>query len=168
MASVLSLGAALATVALLATSADARPLGEVTITAGRSHGVSWTLRAGGFPDGSYCVAVTVAGSEAGRSCGNIRDHGIQYMALAPRASTEFVVGPVLARARSVRIRFFERPSIRLRTIAPPPSFVQGIRFFAAVVPCPATPRSLTARDAGGRIVARTVPRSRRPPPVLAC
>jgi hypothetical protein len=90
------------------------------------------------------------------------------MTLAPRAPTEFVVGPVIAKARSVRIRFFERPAIRLHTIAPPPSFVQGIRFFAAVVHCPATPRSLTARDAGGRIVARTVPWNGRPPPVLAC
>jgi hypothetical protein len=163
----LSLGAALATVALLATSAGARPSGETTIATGRTHGVTWTLRAGGFPDGSYCVAVTVAGAEAGRSCGNLREHGIQYMTLT-RASTEYVVGPVIAKARSVGLRFFARAAIQLRTIGPPPSFVKGIRFFAAAVRCPATPASLTARDADGRIVARTVTWHRRPPPVLAC
>src|SRR5438093_3913565 len=67
-----------------------------------------------------------------------------------------VEGPVIAKARSVQIKFFDRPQIRISTIAPPPTLDPGIRFFVAVLPCPATPRSFVARNAAGRIVAQLV------------
>jgi hypothetical protein len=51
---------------------------------------------------------------------------------------------------------FDRPPIRISTIAPPRTLYRGIRFFAAMLPCPATPRSFVARNAAGRIVAQLV------------
>ena len=149
---------AVATLALLATSAVyAHTAGEATVKTGRWHGIKWKLTAGTWPDGSYCIAMTVgSGPEDGRSCGSIRKERISYMAHTGRPAPADVEGPVIAKARSVQIKFFDRPQIRISTIAPPPTLDPGIRFFVAVLPCPATPRSFVARNAAGRIVAQLV------------
>jgi hypothetical protein len=70
----------------------------------------------------------------------------------------YVVGPVIARAPSLHISFFDRPSIRTSTIAPPPTseLDRRIRFFVVILPCPATPRRIVARNATGRVVAQLV------------
>ena len=63
------------------------------------------------------------------------------------------------------IMFLDRPPIRISTIAHPRTLDRGIRFFAAILSCPATARSLVARNAAGRIVARiVVPNARFPLP----
>jgi hypothetical protein len=127
------------------------------VKTGRWQGIQWKLTAGTWPDGSYCVAMTVGvGPEDGRSCGSIRHSRISYVAHTGRPAPADVVGPVIAKARSVQIKFFDRQAIRVSTIAPPPTLDPGIRFFAAILPCPATPRGFEARDAAGRIVARLV------------
>jgi hypothetical protein len=148
---------AVATLALFAPAATyAHTAGESTVKIGRWHGIKWKLTAGTSPDGSLCVAMTVAGRESGRSCGSIRKEGISYLAHTGRPAPAHVVGPVIAKARSVQIKFFDRPPIRTSTIAPPATLDPGTRFFVAILPCPATPRSFEARNAAGRIVARLV------------
>jgi hypothetical protein len=150
---------AVATLALFVPAATyAHTVGESTVKIGRWYGIKWKLTAGTWPDGSYCVAMTVGdGPEDGRGCGSIRATRISYMALTPsRRAPTYVVGPVIAKARSVRIKFFDRPPFRTSTIAPPPTLAPGTRFFLAILPCPATPRSVVARNAAGRIVARLV------------
>jgi hypothetical protein len=152
---------AVATLALFAPAgADAHALSETTVKSGRWHGVEWELRAQTWSEGSYCVAMTIGGREDGRSCGSIREDRIAYAARSGRPAPNYVVGPVIGKARSVEIKFFDRPTIRIATIRPPrklepgTSMYAGTRFFAAVLSCPATPRSLVARGAAGRIVAR--------------
>jgi hypothetical protein len=160
---------AVATLALFAPAATyAHTVGESTVKIGRWHGIKWKLTAGTWPDGSYCVAMTVGGgSEDGRSCGSIRKEGISYLAHTGRPAPGYVVGPVIAKARSVQISFFDRQPIRTSTIAPPPTLDPSTRFFMAILPCPATPRSFVARNAAGRVVAQLII-AHRPGPKTPC
>ncbi len=156
---------AVATLTLLATSAIyAHTLGEATVKTGRWHGITWKFTAQAGSDGSYCIAMTVGGREEGRSCGELGNDGITYLAHSGRPAPNYVLGVVIARARSVQITFFNGRSIRISTIPPPPALDRGTRFFAAILPCrPAMPRSFVARNAAGRTVARLViPRPRGP------
>jgi hypothetical protein len=143
-----------------------------TIKSGRWHGMKWKVTARTGSDGSYCIDMEISGRLDGRSCGSIRDRGsrgISYMAHWGRPTPNYVIGPVIAKARSVHIRFFDRPPIRISTIAPPrtPELDRGIRFFTVILPCPATPRSLVARDAAGRVVAQII-RARPGVPRASC
>ncbi len=154
------------TLALVASAATAaHAVGEVTVKSGRWHGMKWEFKAEAA-DGEFCVAMTVGrGAEDGRSCGSIREDGISYLAHTGRPAPNYVIGPVIAKARSVQIRFLDRPALRISTIAPPPTLDRGTRFFAAILACPATPRSLVARNAAGRVVAQIViPKPRFPLP----
>ena len=93
--------------------------------------------------------------ENGRACGNVREQGgIGYIAAVSRPFPDYVIGPVVTAARSIRIEFFDRAPRRLSTIPAPRALQGGMRFFMAIVPCPSTPRSFVARDRGGRVVAR--------------
>jgi hypothetical protein len=148
---------AFATLALLVASTTyAHTAGDPTVKIGRWHGITWKLTAQDGPDGSYCVAMRTPNRTNSRSCGSIREHGISYLAHTGRPAPTYVVGPVIARARSIQIKFFDRPPVRTSTIAPPPTLDPGTRFFVAILSCPATPRSFVARNAAGRIVAQLV------------
>jgi hypothetical protein len=152
-----SVAVAVATLALFAPAATpAHTVGETTVKSGRWHGIKWELTAQAGSDGSYCVVMTVRRTDSGRACGSIRDESISYLAHTGRPAPNYVVGPVIARARSVQVRFFDRPPIRTSTIAPPPTVDPGTRFFAAILPCPATPKSFVARNAARRIVGKLV------------
>jgi hypothetical protein len=94
-------------------------VGEPMVKTGRWHGIKWKLTAQDRLDGSYCVAMTARRSNA-RSCGSIQKDGISYLAHTGRLAPAHVVGPVIAKARSVQIKSFDRPPIRTSTIAPPP------------------------------------------------
>jgi hypothetical protein len=158
--------------ALIAPSAsDANMSREVTVAKGSWHGLNWKVTASTDRGGFYCMADTVGrGAEDSRGCGSIRDrnsYGISYSAGTDRGSPILVYGPVFARARSVRISFFDRPAILRPTIVPPRGLDPGTRFFVAVLPCPATPKMFVARDGRSRIVARLA--VRRPGgPDLSC
>jgi hypothetical protein len=108
--------------------------------------------------------------EDGRGCGNVRQQGgIGWSAGAAgrgRSSPNFVMGAVVTRARSVRVEFFDRAPLRLGTIPAPRRLQGGVRFFVAVLPCPAKVKKLVARDAAGRVVARYA--WRRNPPKWPC
>jgi hypothetical protein len=152
-----ALVATVATLALLATSAvEAGTPIEMTVKAGRWQGITWRLTAGTWSDGSYCVAMTIEGRENGRSCGSIRRDRMSYLAAIGRPDPNYVVGPVIATARSVQITFFDRVPVRISTITPPRGLAPGTRFFAVLLRCPATPRHFIARDTAGRIVAQLV------------
>jgi hypothetical protein len=158
---------AVATLALYASVAYAHTVGETAVKTGRWNGITWKFTAQTGSDGSYCIAMTVRGREEGRSCGELGNDGITYFAHSGRPAPNYVLGVVIARARSVRITFFNGRSIRTSTIPPPPPLDRGTRFFAAILPCrPEMPRSFVARNAAGRIVAQLV--RRRGGPKLSC
>ena len=100
----------------------------------------------------------INGRENSRACGNVRQQGgIGYSAGragSDRRLPNYVMGAVLTRARSVRVELFDRTSVRLGTIPPPRTLEGGVRFFVAIVPCPAIVKRLIARDATGRVVGR--------------
>jgi hypothetical protein len=149
---------AVSTFAVLVSSAFAGTVVEAHIKSGRWHGVKWEFRGGAWHDGSYCTAILIRDRENDRSCGNVRQPGggIGYSAGAAggRSSPIFVVGAVVPTARSVRVEFFDRAPLRLGTIPAPRVLQGGVRFFLAVLSCPATPKKLIARDAAGRVIAR--------------
>jgi hypothetical protein len=153
------LAVAVTLLALVAPSAsDANMSREVTVAKGTWHGLNWKVAASTDHGGFYCIAYTIGrGAEDGRGCGSIRDrnsYGISYGAGTDRGSPVLVYGPVFASARSVRITFYDRPAILRPAIAPPRRLDPETRFFVAMLPCPATPKTFVARDGRGRIVAR--------------
>ena len=156
-----ALVATVAACALVATPALAGSAIEASVKTGRWHGMEWELRAGAWRDGSYCVAMLIRDRDDGRACGNIREQGgIGYIAAVSRPFPDYVIGPVVMVARSVRIDFFDRPPLRLSTIPAPRVLPGGMRFFMTLVRCPSTPRGFIARDARGRVVAQLVVRHR--------
>jgi hypothetical protein len=157
---------AVSSFALLAPVAAAGTVAEAHIESGRWHGARWELRGGAWSDGSFCVAMLIRGRENSRGCGNLRRQGgIGYVggaAGSDRRDPSYVMGAVVTRARSIQVEFFDRKPLRLDTIPAPRTLAGGLRFFVAVVPCPATPKMLVARDAAGRVVAHSARRDRGP------
>jgi hypothetical protein len=125
---------------------------------------------GAWRDGAYCVAIVINGHENARGCGNVRQQGgIGYAAGGTANDSRlpnYVMGAVVARARTVRVEFFDRAPLRLRTIPAPRTLEGGVRFFVAVLSCPASAKKLIAPDAAGRVVARHTWRG-EPPSGLA-
>lgn len=152
-------------VALLTVSAaSALNISTTTVKTGRWDGIRWKFTTeGSFADGFICVAMAIRGHEATRGCGATGKQGITYVAHTGRPVPDYVIGPVVAAARSVRITFFDRPAIRTPTIR---TRDRSTRYFAVVLACPATPKSFVARNAAGRIVARLV--LKRLPPRATC
>jgi hypothetical protein len=161
---------AVAILGLFAASAGYGQTHYPTVKSGRWHDIAWKFTARTGSDGSYCLQMTIRGRTDSRGCGSIRDRasrGISYLFGTGRPAPAYVVGPVIAKARFVQIKFFDRPPIRISTIAPPRTLYRGIRFFAAILPCPATPRSFVARNAARQIVAQII-RARRGVPKTSC
>jgi len=158
--------------ALFVPLAGAGTVVEAHIKSGRWHGVSWEFRGGAWRDGSYCTAMLITGREISRGCGNVRQEGgIGYGAGGAGSgsrSPNFVMGAVLSKARSVRVEFFDRPPLRLGTIPAPRTLEGGMRFFVAVLSCPAIVKKLIARDAEGRVVARYALQHDPPKVLLKC
>jgi hypothetical protein len=159
-----------ATFALLVSGAFAGTAVEAHIKSGRWRGVEWELRGGAWRDGSYCTAILINEREQSRGCGNVREQrGIGWgTGGSSDRLPNYVMGAVVTRARSVYIEFFDRAPMRLRTIRAPRALEGGVRFFVAVLPCPATPKKLVARDAPGVVVARDASRHAPPPKLLSC
>jgi hypothetical protein len=144
---------------------------EAHIKSGRWHGVQWEFRGGAWRDGSYCTAMLIRDREIGRACGNVRQQGgIGYsagVAGGERHLPIYVMGVVVTRARWVHVEFFDRAPLRVGTIPAPRTLEGGVRFFVAVLPCPATPKKLIARDAAGRVVG-SFAWQHAPPKPLSC
>jgi len=146
-----------ATFALLVSSAFAGTAVEAHIKSGRWRGVEWEFRGGAWRDGSYCTAMWINDRENSRGCGNVREQGGIGWGAGGAGSSDrlpnYVMGAVVTRAHSVHIEFFDRAPMRLGTIPAPRALQGGVRFFVAVLPCPATPKKLVARDVAGHVVA---------------
>jgi hypothetical protein len=166
----LRLVVAVSTFALLVSSAFAGTVVEAHIKSGRWHGIKWEFRGGAWRDGSYCTAMLVRDRENARGCGNVRQQGgigwSAGTAGSGRGLPNYLMGAVVTRARSIRVEFFDRGPLRLGTIPAPRTLQGGVRFFVAVLPCPAKPKKLVARDGGGRIVASDA--WRHAPPKWSC
>ena len=129
---------------------------EARVKAGHWRGIPWEFRAGAWRDGTYCVAMLISRREDARGCGNVRrEGGVSYVASRGDPEPAYVMGPVVRAARFVRVTFFDRPPLRLSTLPAPRSLQSGMRFFVALLPCPATPRTLVAQNAAGRTLARS-------------
>ena len=170
-AQMLRLVVAVSTFALLVSSAFADTAVEAHIKSGRWRGVEWEFRGGAWRDGSYCTAMLINDRENSRGCGNVRQQGGIGWGAGSAGSggrlPNYVMGAVVTRARSVQIEFFDMAPLRLSTIPAPRALQGGVRFFVAVLPCPAMPKKFVARDAAGRVVARYAWRH-APPKLLTC
>jgi hypothetical protein len=131
-------------VGLLLPMAASGSAAEAHIKSGRWRGVKWEFRGGAWRDGSYCTGMLIRDRENSRACGNVRQQGgIGYSAGGAgygRHPPIYVMGAVVTRARSVHVDFFDRPPLRLGTVPAPRTLEGGVRFFVAVLPCPATPK----------------------------
>src|SRR5437879_1840080 len=100
---------AVSSFALFVPLAAAGTVAEAHIKSGHWHGVKWDFRGGAWRDGSFCVAMLIRGRENGRGCGNLRQQGgIGYAAGAAgsdRSLPNYVMGAVVAKARSVEVEF---------------------------------------------------------------
>jgi len=90
---------------------------------------------------------SIFGPQAGRA------RGITYLAHTGAPAPDYIVGPVIASAKSVVIALSNRKTIRTKAVVPPKGMTAKIAFYVAKLPCPARPISVRGLDAGGRIVA---------------
>ena len=132
-----------------------------TVASGTFGKVAWTLSATDAADGHVCITMTIHQKPTDRSaeCGSIfgpqagRAHGITYLAHTGAPAPDYIVGPVIARAKSVVIALPNRRTIRTRTVVPPKGMTAKIAFYVAKLPCPTLPTGVRGLDAGGRVVA---------------
>ena len=82
-----------------------------------------------------------------------RAHGISYLAHTGAPAPDYIVGPVVASAKTVVIALSTGKTIRTKTIAPPKGMTPKIAFYAAELPCPGRPTSVRGLDAAGRTIA---------------
>jgi hypothetical protein len=132
-----------------------------TVTSGTFGTFAWKLSATDSADGYVCLTMTLLQHPGDRSseCGSIfgpqagRAHGITYLAHTGRPAPDYIVGPVIASAKSVLVALSNRKTIRTRTVGPPNGMTAKIAFYVAKLPCPARLLSVRGLDSGGRTVA---------------
>lgn len=150
-------------VAAATAAADVHALGgssppKGTIASGMFGRIAWRLSATDAADGSFCVTVKLSLHSSGgaTACGSIygpRAHGITYLAHTGGPEPDYIVGPVVATARTVEITLSNGATLRTKTIAPPKGMTTKIAFYVAQLPCPATPTRLEGVDRLGHIRA---------------
>jgi hypothetical protein len=154
-------------------SLSAAAAGELVVASGEFGQMPWALSAWDSPSGSYCLTMRTHAHVNARSCGSIfsgRAHGVSYLASEGPPRPNFIAGPVIAKAVSVRITFLSGRLITVRTHAPPPGLSRNVRFYVHLMQCVNTgPAQIAGLDAGGHVVASlTVPRLKLPHPTSHC
>jgi hypothetical protein len=122
---------------------------------------AWKLYATDSADGHVCLTMTFPRHLGDRSaeCGSIlgpqagKARGITYLAHTGAPAPDYVVGPVIASAKSVVIALSNKTTIRAKAVVPPKGMTPKIAFYVAKLPCPAPLISVRGFDAGGRVVA---------------
>jgi hypothetical protein len=146
--------------------------GELVVASGQFGQMPWALTASDSPSGSYCLTMRTHGQVNARSCGSIfggRAHGVSYLASEGPPRPNFIAGPVIAKAVSVRITFLSGRSITVRTHAPPPGLSQNLRFYVHLMRCVNTgPAQIAGLDASGHVVASLTLRLKLPHPTSHC
>jgi hypothetical protein len=153
---------------VLAASASAAQSGVVA--SGAFGVVGWKLSATDSRDGYVCLTMTLPQRLGGRSseCGAIfgpgagQAHGITYLAHTGAPAPDYIVGPVLATAKTVIIAFSNGKTVRTKTIAPPRGMTAKIAFYVTALRCSALPTSVRGLDTTGRVVAQLAIRRLRP------
>ena len=134
-------------------SLSAAAAGELVVASGQFGQMPWALSASDSPSGSYCLTMRTHGHVNARSCGSIfggRAHGVSYLASEGPPRPNFIAGPVIAKAVSVRITFLSGRLITVRTHAPPPGLSRNVRFYVHLMQCVNTrPAQIAGLDAGG-------------------
>ena len=159
---------------MLGGSSSAAGLGMVAY--GTFGAVSWKLSATDTADGHFCLTMALPERGGGRSsaCGSIfglaagRAHGITFLAHTGRPAPDYIVGPVVATAKTVVIALSSGKTIKTRTIAPPTGLTGKISFYVAELPCPAEATSVRGIDAGGHDVAHLAIRPLQAPGTTTC
>ena len=161
----------LASIAVAASmaAATATAAGDVTVASGVYRHASWALVASDGPSGSYCITMQQPrGRLDGSGCGSIfggRAHGVSYLAHNGTPAPDYVVGPVVSKARRVLVTFTDGSHVTLRTIPPPAGLARNIRFYVQLMPCRSTqPKRIVGTDSGGRVVAFRLPALSLPRP----
>jgi hypothetical protein len=162
------------------------PVGGVAVvTRGEWNGIPWTMTAYRSSTDGVCTGLTpqqsgkTAGMGAGLACDTITGvprtsrskpftpHGISYMQSSGSGRfPSYVVGPVVAAARSVEVTLSDKTVLQISTFAAPKNLQSQIRFYLTQLPRrDVFVRRLVARSGDGKIVATLdVP---RPPFTLA-
>lgn len=147
-------------VAMLLTAQGSAASSKIVVASGAFGTASWTLSATDSPDGHVCLTMTLPHHGGSASeCGTIfgsqagQARGITFLTHTGAPSPNYIVGPVLARARTVTIRLASGTSMTTKTIAPPSGLTSKIRFYAAQLPCPTRPTRVTGFDSAHRVVA---------------
>jgi hypothetical protein len=166
-------------VSLVPGAVGSRDRSSGLIAIGSFHGgFAWIMTGTDSTDGHYCIDVKFASSPAtdAGSCGSINSpgrygaHGISFLAHPGRPLPYYVVGPVVATVRDVRIALSNGKVLRPTIVAAHGALVRGINFYYAELPCPAKPMHFVGLNAAGHIVAHldNPPAAARIPPKLTC
>lgn len=140
-----------------------------TVASGTFGNVAWRLSATDSASGYVCLTMRLPQRSWSRACGSIfgptagRAHGLTYLAHTGRPAPDYIVGPVVATAKTVIIVLSNGRTLTGKAIPPPKGMTAKIGFYAAALPSGARPSSVRGIDAGGRIVAHLDIPSLRPP-----
>jgi len=156
----------LTALAVVAPSASAMPGRMVKVASGHWNGEAWTLEVRDQVSGgnvAICYRMSSGTEGLGGSCGNFilpRLAGAPEfgMTLADKIGgcpgTDYVVGPVVAKASGVDVTLSNGQTVRTRTIAPPAGLAQAIGFYVARIPCGTQPTGAVGLSSARTIVAR--------------
>ncbi len=144
---------------------EAQLASPATVATGTFRGGAWKLTAIDSADGSYCLTMTVLArhEDSSTGCGSIfgaGSHRISYLAHTGAPLPDYVVGPVVATARTVQITLSSGEVLGTATVAPPARLSKKIAFFRAELPCAVYPTRLVALDSAGHTVAQLAIRRR--------
>ena len=134
----------------------------VTVGSGHWGSTSWAVAASDTAGGRVCMTLRLGTGARSGFCGIVRRRAMRpgdayglTLTAGRSIAVSYVVGAVRSTARTVEIHLSRGNSVIARTIEPPRGLQQNIAFFAVRRPCGDFPTVLVARDAAGRIVARS-------------
>ena len=156
-----AVGVGLAVFAACFAVAAATAAGDVTVWSGGQRHVAWSLVATDGESGSFCLTMRKKGRLDASECGSIFGgpaHGVTYLAHFGRPGPNYIVGPVVARARRIVVSLSDGTELVIPTIAPPRGLVPSIRFYVRLMPCRSVQvRRIVGINANGRTVASIQP-----------
>ena len=161
--SALMLFAAISSVAAVAGSAEGIAPGGpmIVVKSGHWANIPWTLSASDTADGHVCLYLVLPAQRAGASsCSLIRrspirvggSYGLVFS--SGYQGVSYVIGAAPATARTIKITLWNGSVITTRTISPTRGLSSNFGFFAVERTCKSDEKSIVARDAAGRTVAR--------------
>jgi hypothetical protein len=147
------------------------------LASGSGDGVSWTIDGNDTVTGGhvgYCVSVTfVPEGPRNSTCANagpialpagvparfrsrVSYGAIGFFGTSHCPGATIFVGTVVSRAKTMTLALSTGKILHVRTIPPPSGLASQIAFWESQLPCGASVRELTGREASGKTVAHLV------------